>query len=170
MRSTKERTWARSAQKTVSLLRSCAHATHGRSTRHRSSAASPSSSPTAALVHGEHPFCGHDKIRAHLAELTDATTWAGGQHHIGQLLIERAEPSSCWMRSYGRVTVRHRDGTVAFRAFGQYHDHCVQVEGAWLFAERRWATWEADRIGEYGRWPEAQHAQAPAQEDRARAR
>ena len=75
---------------------------------------------------------------------------AGTQHHNGQLYIVDADSSSCQVKSYGCVLARLRDGTIEFRALGIYRDTCVKVDGVWLFEERRWEAWDADKVTLFG--------------------
>jgi hypothetical protein len=106
--------------------------------------------PDGALVMGTTHHRGHEEIRKWAHQLVSKETFAGTQHHNAQIFFVDGDGSTCHVKSYGAVLARLRDGTVQLRALGIYRDTCVKVDGTWLFEERRWEAWDADKISFFG--------------------
>jgi hypothetical protein len=92
-----------------------------------------------------------EALRENFRRLVGTDHWAGSQHYNGQILFLEGDGSRCKVKCYSTISFRRRDGSAGIRHLGFYRDTCVKIDGVWLFEDRQWAAWDADKVQEFGR-------------------
>jgi uncharacterized protein (TIGR02246 family) len=94
--------------------------------------------PDGVVEHSAGTVEGREAIESWVAALAQENRVgkASRLKHIMGLPVVRGDGDKATARTYVTIPRHMESGQIQIRLAGTYHDECVKVDGAWLFAKR----------------------------------